>query len=118
MGYLELGHLEHPAISNCFSLPLAQINPGYIELYCVPKKHWSTSVRKCRQGTSRQDALKAEKCIDVFAVLTKAKSDWLDLPLNAECDKLPVFGDQTITPEIWGQPRYLEQFFDSLESSR
>ena len=30
---------------------------------------------------------------------------------NAEGDKLPVFdnfGDQTITPEIWRQPRYLE----------
>ena len=31
VGYLELGYLEHPAISNCFSLPLAQINPGYLE---------------------------------------------------------------------------------------
>ena len=30
--------LEHPAISNCFSLPLAQINPGHLELYYVPKK--------------------------------------------------------------------------------
>ena len=101
MGYLELGCLEHPAISNCFLLPLAQINPGYLELFCVPKKHWSKSVRKCSQGTSRQDALKAEKCIDVFTVLTKAKSDWLDLLLNAECDRLPVFVDQTITPGIW-----------------
>ena len=69
-----------------------------LKLFCVPKKHWSKSVRKCSQGTSRQDALKAEKCIDVFTVLTKAKSDWLDLPLNAECDRLPVFVDQTITP--------------------
>ena len=33
MGYLELGYLEHPAISNCFSHALAQINPGYLELY-------------------------------------------------------------------------------------
>ena len=40
MGYLELGHLEHLAILNCFSLPLAQIYPGYLELYYVPKKHW------------------------------------------------------------------------------
>ena len=30
--YLELGYLEHPAISNCFLLPLARINPGYLEL--------------------------------------------------------------------------------------
>ena len=32
MGYLELGYLEHPAILNYFSLPLAQINPNYLEL--------------------------------------------------------------------------------------
>ena len=42
MGYLELGYLELPAISNCFSLPSTQIN---FELYFVPKKHWSKSVR-------------------------------------------------------------------------
>ena len=40
---------------------------------------------------------------------------------NAEGDKLPVFvnfRDQTITPEIWRQARYLELFLDTLESSR
>ena len=47
---------------------------------------------------------------------------------NAEGDKLPVFvniRDQTITPEIWRQPHYLEPplprttiFLDTLESSR
>ena len=52
MGYLELGYLEHPAISNCFSHALAQINPGYLELYYIATKHWSKSVRKCSQGTS------------------------------------------------------------------
>ena len=41
MGYVELGYLELPAISNCFLLPLAQINSGYLELYYIPKKHWS-----------------------------------------------------------------------------
>ena len=83
MGYLELGYLEHPAISNCFSLPLAQINPSYLELYYVPKKHWSTLVRKCSQSTSWQDVLKARKRIDVLTV-TKAKSDWLDSPLRMQ----------------------------------
>ena len=51
--------------------------------FIVPKKHWSTSVRKCSQGTSWQDVLKADKCIDVFMV-TKAKSDWLDLLLRMQ----------------------------------
>ena len=37
-------YLEHPAISNCFSLPLAQINRGYLELYYVPKKHYQLFV--------------------------------------------------------------------------
>ena len=40
---------------------------------------------------------------------------------NTEGDKLPVFvnfRDQTITPEIWRQPRYLELFLETLESSR
>ena len=33
MGYLDIGYLENPAaISNRFSLPLAQINLGYLEL--------------------------------------------------------------------------------------
>ena len=80
MGYLKLGHLERPIISNCFSLPLAQINPSYLELYYFPKKHWLKSVMKRSQGTSWQDVLKAEEYIDLFTV-TKAKSDWLDLPL-------------------------------------
>ena len=53
--YVEPAYLEHAAMSNCFSLPLAQINPGYLELYYGPKKHWPTSVRKCSQGTSWQD---------------------------------------------------------------
>ena len=52
MGYLKLGYLEHPAILNSFLLPLAEINPCYLELYYILKKHWSKSVRKCSQGTS------------------------------------------------------------------
>ena len=83
MGYLELGYLEHPAISNCFSLSLVQIDPGYFELYYVSKKHWQTSVRKCSQGTSWQNVLKDNKCIDVFMVM-KGKSDWLDLLLRVQ----------------------------------
>ena len=109
--YAKLGYLEHPTISNCFSLPLAQINPCYLKLYYVPKKHWSKSVRECSQGTSWQYVLKSEKRIDVFTV-TKAKSDWLDLLLwmqkATSCRVLVHFRDQTITPEIWRQPRYLE----------
>ena len=66
-------YLEHPAIWNCFSLSLAQINPGCLELYYIPKKHWLKSVRKYVQGTSGQDVSKADKCIDVFTV-TKTNS--------------------------------------------
>ena len=64
--YYELSRTRisrNPAISNCFSLPLAQINPSYLQLYYGPKKHWSTSVRKCSQGTSWQDVLKAENVL-------------------------------------------------------
>ena len=69
--------------------------PRYLELFLAPlsskQPHLSRtlirpeeapvniSVRKCSQGTSWQDVLKAEKCIDVFTV---AQSDWLDLPLR------------------------------------
>ena len=69
--------------------------PGYLEPYYGPKKDWSTSDRKCSQGTSWQDVLKAEKCIHVFTV-TKAKSDWLDLPLRMQkatsCRYLLILG--------------------------
>ena len=125
MCYLELGYLEHPAISNCFSLPLVQINPGYLELYYVPKKHWSTSVRKCSQGTWR-DVLKAETHIDVFLV-TKAKSDWLDLLLRMQkvtsCWYLLTFGIKLLLQKFdanltISNPRYFELFFNTLESLR
>ena len=39
MGYLELGYLEHPTISNCSLLPLTQISPSYLELYYGLKTH-------------------------------------------------------------------------------
>ena len=126
LGYLELGYLEHPAISNCFSLSWAQIDPGYQELYYVPKKVWSTSVRKCSQGTSWQDVLKAEKCIDVFMV-TKAKSNWLDLLLRMQkatsCRYLLILGIKLLLQKFdanlaISNPRYLELFFNTLESSR
>ena len=51
---------------------------------------------------------KLGESIGVFTV-TKAKSDWLDLPLQVQ--KLSVFvnfRDQTITSELWRQPRYLD----------
>ena len=120
MGYLELGYLEHPAIWKCFSLPLAQTNPGYLKLHYDQRKHWSTSVRKCSQGTSWQDVLKAEKMYWPWhGSESKVRLTGLTT-VNAEGDKLPVFvnfRDQTITPEIWRQPRYLKPPL-SLESSR
>ena len=56
---------------------------------------WSCAVweRKCSQGRSWQYVLKSEKRVDVFAV-TKAKSDWLDLPLQkvTSCRYLLLLG--------------------------
>ena len=98
-----------------FSLFLAQIDPGYGQTLLRSEEILVNIILEVRQSTSWQDVLKADKCIDVFMV-TKAKSNWLDWPLVN-------FRDQTITPEIWRQlrclnPRYLELFFDTLESSR
>ena len=124
--YVELGYLEHPAISNCtcISLPLAKVNPSYLKLYFIPKKHWSKSVRKCSQGTLWQDVLKAEKCIDVFTVM-KVKSDWLDLPLRMQkvtsCPYLLILGIKLLLQKCGANlailnPRYLELFLETLES--
>ena len=44
--------------------------------------------------------------------VTKTKSDWLDLTLRMQkvtsCQNFVNFWDQTITPEMWWQSRYLE----------
>ena len=106
--------------------PWLKSTPAISNFGYVPKKHSSTSVRKCSQGTSWQDVLKAEKCIDVFAV-TKAKSDWLDLPLRMQketsCRHLLIFGIKLLLQKFdvnlaISNPRYLELFLDTLESSR
>ena len=54
MGYLELSYIEHFAISNCFSLPLAQINHGNLELHISPYRWefeiagpYCTSINRC-----------------------------------------------------------------------
>ena len=59
MDYLELGYLEHPAISNCFSLPLVHINPGYLELYYSPNPTLVNISQEVQStGTSWQDVWK------------------------------------------------------------
>ena len=53
---------------------------------------------------------KLRMCWRVHGNESKVKLTGLAAP-NSEGDKLPVFvdfRDQTITPEIWRQPRYLE----------
>ena len=112
MAYLELGYLEHSAISNCFFLPLAQINPGYLKLCYVPKKNWSTSVSQIVQSRHL-----LTRCTESWKMYwrvpgneSKAKLTGL-AAANAEGDKLPIFvnfRDQTITPEIRRQPPCLE----------
>ena len=80
---------------------LDQINR--LKLYYVLTKHWLTSVRKCRKGTSWQDVLKAEKCIDMFTVM-EVKSDWLDLPLRMQvtsCRYLLILGIKLIVQRFY-----------------
>ena len=126
--YVKLGYLELPAISNCFSLPFAQIHPGYLEFYYVPKKHWSKSVRKCSKAGHLMTRCTEswELYIDVFTVM-KAKSDWLDLPLRIQkatsCRYLLILGIKPLLQKFdanlaISNPRYLELFLETLESSR
>ena len=83
-------------------------------------------MRKCSQGTNWQDVLKADKCSDVFMV-TKEKSNWLALPLRIQkvtsCWYLLILGIEVLLQEFdanlaISNPRYLELFFDTPESSR
>ena len=107
--YVELYTLE------LFLAPFSY--PGYLALYYVPKKQWSKSVRKCSHGTSWQDLLKAE-CIDVFTV-TKANSDWLDLPLRMQvtsCRYLLILGNKLLlhkfdTNLTFSNPHYLKLLY-------
>ena len=117
MGYLDLSYLKHPALLNCFSLPLAQINPGYPKLNYSPEKHWLTSTRKCSQGTSWQEVPKAEKCIVNVFTVRKAISDWLDLPLVMQkltsCQYLLILGIKLLLQQFEANltisnPCYLE----------
>ena len=101
MGYLEIGYLEHPTISNSFSLPLAQINPGYLE---------ETLVKISQEVQSRHLVTKCTESWEMYWHVhgneSKVRLTGLTTA-NAEGGKLPVFvnfRDQTITPEIWRQP--------------
>ena len=124
---LTMGLLSRtPCYLELFLTPLSSNHPGYLELYYGLKEHWSTSARKCSQGTSWQDVLKAEKCIDVFTV-TEGKSDWLDLPLWTQkatsCRYLLILGIKLLLQKFdtnlaISNPRYLKLFLENLESSR
>ena len=80
MGYLELGYLEHPAVSNYFSLPLAQINPGYLEKLSqeVQSRHLLT---RCTESWEMHWRVHGNYESKVRLGLAVA---------NAEGDKLPV----------------------------
>ena len=98
MGYLELGYLEQPAISNyiTFRRNIGQNRSG-------------SAVKAPRSLTSRCTE-SWEMYWRVYGNESKVKLTELTTA-NTEGDKLPVFvnfRDQTITPEIWRQPRYLE----------
>ena len=123
MGYLELGYLKHPTISNRFSLPLAQTNPGYLELYYIPKKQWSKSVWECSQGTPWQDVYTESWEMYYWRV----HGNWLDLPLwmqkATSCRYLLILGIKLLLQKFEyklaiSNPRYLELFLETLEGSR
>ena len=109
-----MGYLEHPSI--CFLLPLAQINPSYLELYYGLKKHWSIS----QEVQLRHLTRRIWKLITYWRVHSNEHKDGLSglAAANAKGNKLPVNKGPTITPEIWRQPRYLELFLNTLEGSR
>ena len=91
MGYLELGYLEHPAISSCFSRPLAQINPGYLQLYYVSNRntgqHQSGSaVRKCSLDKMYW------KLRNVLTCSPQRKQSQTDWTYHCECRRIEVAG--------------------------
>ena len=127
MGYLELGYFEHPAISNCFSLPLAQVNHGYLELYYVRKKHCSTSVKKCSQGKMTRCTESWETYWRVHGNESKVRLTGLavaNTELRQQVAGICHFRDQSITTEILTPtslsrtPAISNFFFDTLDSSR
>ena len=106
--YLELGHLELPAISNRIGFPLD-----------LPLCFFSHLLS--RTPLSRKQEVQSRhlvtRCIESWEMYWRVRGNESKVRLtglttaNAEGDKLPVFvnfRDQTIIPEIWRQPRYFE----------
>ena len=119
-----MGYLEHPTISNCFSLPLAQINPGYLELITSRRNTGQHQSGSAVKAPPDKMYWKLTKCIGVFMV-TRAKSNWLDLLLRMQkatsCPYLLILGVKLLLHKFdanlaISNPRYLELFFDTLES--
>ena len=109
---------QTPHYLELFLAPLGSNQPRLSRTLLRSKKHWSTLVRKCSQGTSWQDVLKAENRIDVFTV-TKAKSDWLDLLLQKQkatsCWYLLILGSnyysKNLTPTSLSRTPTISNYF-------
>ena len=97
-----------PSGSNRFSLPSAQITSA-ISNFITFRRNTGQQSGSAVKTPPDKDVLKAENYELMCSDGNESKVRLTGLTAaNAEGDKLPVFvkfSDQTITPEVWGQPR-------------
>ena len=123
MDNLELGHLKHPAISNCFSLPSAQINPINLELLLQFNKETQSLKEVSRPFIPKMNP-KAEKCVGDNS--KQSQTDWnTDTAaewdvcwfVGSRCALFDTVFDANLTTTI-SSPCFLKPFLDTIESSR
>ena len=102
MNNLELGHLKHPAISNYFSLPSAQINPINLELLLQFNKETQSLKEVSRPFIPKMNP-KAEKCVGDNS--KQSQTDW-NTDTVAEWDVCWFVGSRCALFDIWCQPHY------------
>ena len=107
--YVELGYLEQPTISNCFS-PWLKSTPAISNFTTFQKE--KTLVNISQEVQSRH---LLTRCTESWQMYWRVHGNENKVNLtaraaaNAEGDNICVnFRDQNITPEIGREPRYLE----------
>ena len=101
--------ISNSPLLELFLAPLSSNQPRLSRTLVRSEEKFDNISREVQARHLLTRCTEPEKCIDVFAV-TKAKSDWLDLPLRMQkatsCRYWFVsnFRDETISPEIWYQP--------------